>query len=253
VQVFEKSPLQWHAARRDDSDIAAFRESLSYHGIALAATHAAYLINPASPDDGLWGRSIDALADEILRAEQMGAPAVVTHLGSAPSPRPAACERAAAAVARALERTTGCVARVYLENSAGSGSTLGSTPEEILAVLSSIPGRLRSRLAVCIDTCHAHVAGYDLSSARGWSDLLAPFAAAGARVALVHANDARFECGSRRDRHAWIGEGTIGCAGFSLMFRQELLHEAEIVVEMPGETPRKDAVNVARLKELRGG
>ncbi|MCL4079077.1 deoxyribonuclease IV [Coriobacteriia bacterium Es71-Z0120] len=251
MQVFSKSPLQWRSPKHDEGEVGSFRYALARHDLALAATHAAYLINVASKDDALWERSIAALADEILRAQALGAPAVVTHLGSSPDARPHACARAAEALARALAQTEGCAAGVYLENSAGSGSTLGATAEEILAVLFAIPTEHRSRAAICIDTCHAHVAGYDLSTEAGWKRLLDPIEREGARVALVHANDATYACGSRRDRHAWIGEGTIGQRGFALMFEQDVVRAADVVTEMPGETPSKDVINVARLKELR--
>lgn len=251
MQIFAKTPLQWHAPERDERDLSAFRSALAEHGMTLAATHGAYLVNLASLDEELWLRSIDALADEIVRAADLGAPAVVTHLGSAPGSREHACLRVAAAATRALQMTDGCAAGVFLENSSGSGRTLGSSSEEIIAVFDAIPASLKTRVAVCVDTCHAHVAGYDLSTPSGWRTLLSPFARAEARVALVHANDALYGCGSRRDRHAWVGEGTIGEAGFALLFEQEQLSDADVVVEMPGTPPTKDALNVARLKELR--
>lgn len=251
IQVFAKSPLQWHAASRAQDDAEAFRLALARADIVLAATHGAYLINLASTDDALWSRSCAALADEIARAEQIGAPAVVTHLGSSTAPRTDACRRAAAALTEALARTAGCGVGVYLENSAGSGDTLGSSAEEVVSVYLTVPADLRARLAVCIDTCHAHVAGYDLTSDRGWRELLTPFARSGARIGLVHANDAMFECGSRRDRHAWIGDGTIGDDGFARMFARAELRDADVIVEMPGEPPAKDAINVARLKAFR--
>lgn len=251
IQIFSKSPLNWRSRLHDEDEAASFRTALSKHGITLAATHGAYLTNLASADRDLWERSIDALVDEMRRAEHLTAPAVVTHLGSAPDRRADACRRAAEAVTRALVRTEGISAGIYLENSAASGSTIGGSTDELLAVLKAIPTSLRHRTAICIDTCHAHASGHDLKTRTGWRRLLGPIEQEGVRVPLVHANDAKFGCGSHRDRHAWIGEGTIGYEGFSLMFEQEVMQGSDVITEMPGEAPDKDVINVARLKALR--
>lgn len=251
IQVFAKSPLMWTAPQRDPREVARFRAALDEAGITLAATHAAYLINLASTDDALWRRSVAALAHEIAAAHQLGAPAVVVHLGSTRADLTAAQARAAAAVEAALREADRPAVAVLLENAAGAGRTFGWRTEDVTAVYAAVPDPLRGRVGVCIDTCHAHAAGYDLVSQEGWSSLLGPLTEVGAPVRLIHANDALGEPGSHRDRHAWVGEGAIGLVGFASLFARPELREADVVVEMPGEPPRKDAVNVTRLKELR--
>lgn len=251
MQVFAKSPLMWAARPRADREISAFRAALDDAGITLAATHAAYLINLASSDDALWRRSVAGLTEEILMAHRLGAPAVVVHLGSTPAAPAIACERTVAAVEAAIVATERTGIAVLLENAAGAGNTFGWHAEQIAAVYSSISISLRARVGVCIDICHAHAAGYDLRSQEGWDALLRPLAHAAAPVRLIHANDALGECGSRRDRHAWVGEGAIGLTGFAALFSRAELENADIVVEMPGEPPLKDAINIKRLKELR--
>ncbi len=251
IQVFAKSPLQWSGPARSDEEVARFHEALRDAGVGLAATHAAYLINLSSDDDALWNRSVAALAEEIGLAHRLGAPSVVVHLGSSPRPAETARSRAASAIAEALRATAGTSAAVLLENAAGAGRTFGWRSEDVAAVYAAIEPSLRMRVGVCVDTCHAYAAGYDLRSSRGWDALLRPLSDHGAPVRLVHANDALGGLGSRRDRHAWIGDGAIGLEGFGLLFERPDLQRADVVIEMPGEPPQKDAVNVTRLKALR--
>lgn len=251
IQVFARSPLQWSGPARSDEEIATFQEALRDAGVGLAATHAAYLINLSSDDDALWNRSVAALAEEIGLAHRLGAPSVVVHLGSSPRPSETARSRAASAVAEALRAAAGLPVAVLLENGAGAGHTFGSRSEDVAAVYASIEPSLRARVGVCVDTCHAYAAGYDLRSSRGWDALLRPLSDRGAPVRLVHANDALGGLGSRRDRHAWIGEGSIGLEGFGLLFERPELQRADVIIEMPGEPPQKDAVNITRLKALR--
>ncbi len=251
IQVFARSPLQWSGPARSDEEIARFQEALCDAGVGLAATHAAYLINLSSDDDALWHRSIAALVEEIGLAHRLGAPSVVVHLGSSPRPPETARSRAASAVAEALRATAAAPVAVLLENAAGAGRTFGWRSEDIAAVYASIEPSLRARVGVCVDTCHAYAAGYDLRSSRGWDALLRPLSDRGAPVRLAHANDALGGLGSRRDRHAWIGEGAIGLDGFRHLFARSEIRGADVIIEMPGEPPEKDAVNVTRLKALR--
>ncbi|MCX8007403.1 MAG: deoxyribonuclease IV [Coriobacteriia bacterium] len=251
IQIFAKSPLQWRSPRRDRHEVELFWDALRHAGIALAATHGSYLINLASPDDGLWRQSIEALAEEIRLAHVLGAPAVVTHLGSSAAAREQACERAARGIAAALEAAAELPVMVYVENASGAGNTVGATSEELIAVAGAVPPGLRHRVAVCLDSCHAHVAGYDLAADAGWEALLAPLAGASIRIPLIHANDAMFPSGSHRDRHACIGEGTIGTDGFGHMMRRCCRDIGDVIVEMPGTPPEKDALNVERLKAIR--
>jgi deoxyribonuclease-4 len=256
MQVFAKSPRRWEGPPLDVNAAYRFAEDRQAAGIQEAFTHTAYLINLASVDDVLWQRSIDALADEITRGRLLRADGIATHLGMHPSGESEeSAERIATGIVRAFECAGGeedSPTRLLLENTAGGGTLYGRTVAAICGVLERC-GERRSLLGVCLDTCHAHASGIDLSDDVAWGTLLDELNAAcgpGA-VRLVHANDCMFEFGSRRDRHAWIGEGTIGPAAFSAMLRRPELQGISAVTEMPGEIPIKDAENIRRLKELR--
>ena len=251
MQVFSKSPRQWNAKPIDPKVAADFRAALTASAMGPVLAHTAYLINLGSADDALWERSIAALADELVRADLLGAWGVVTHLGTASGASvDQSAHRIAAAVDRAWERAGDVEVRLLLENTAGAGTTFGAGPDELGPVLAAL--RVASDVGVCLDTCHAHAAGWDLSAPETWTSLIGGFEdCCGMPVAAIHANDCAFGAGMHKDRHAWIGDGTIGCQGFSAMFAEVRLAGVPVIVEMPGEVPVKDAENVSRLKSLR--
>jgi deoxyribonuclease IV len=257
VQVFAKSPRRWEGPPTDADSGRRFAEAREAAAIASAFTHTAYLINLASPDDILWDRSVAALADEITRGRLLAADGVATHLGTHPSGESdVAADRIAAGIQRAFELAGGDEAsetRLLLENTAGGGTSYGRSVAAIGAVLDRC-GTLRPRLGVCLDTCHAHAAGIDLRDDTAWGCVLAEVESecGSEAIALIHANDCMFELGSHRDRHAWIGEGTMGSEAFSAMLHRPELACVSIVTEMPGEIPDKDRENIRRLKVLRG-
>lgn len=252
VQVFAKSPMQWKGPRHSAEDCAAFREALAAAGLPPAYTHTAYLLNLSGLDDDLRMKSARALADELVRAEDLGAAGVVTHVGTfADGDAPAAARRLRESLAVAREESRAQV-RVLLENSAGAGTLFLADPDQYGLVFSDL-GDDHGAVGVCLDTCHAHAAGHDLSGPEGWGALLDALDAAvgpGA-IGLVHANDCMHPAGSHRDRHDWIGRGTIGESGFAAMVAQTRLTGCDVVMEMPGEAPEKDVVNLMRLKALR--
>jgi len=252
IQVFAKSPRQWRAKHIAPEAAIAFRERRAASGIRFASTHTAYLINLGSEDDVLWERSWHALADELDRAALLGVEGTVSHMGTNRcADLTQSARRIADGIQRAFEVAPAGV--LLLENTAGAGTTFGSGPEEIGAVLSLLDAEWRERLGVCLDSCHAHAAGWDMSGREGWDGFVGGLEACCGpeRIRLVHANDSAFEAGAHRDRHAWVGEGTIGPAGFSAMFAETRLANAAAIVEMSGDVPEKDMVNVSRLKELR--
>lgn len=252
IQVFAKSPRQWHAKPIPPEVASAFRERRAASGIRFVCTHTAYLINLGSDDDALWERSWHALAGELDRAALLGAEATVTHMGTNRSgDLSLGARRIAEGIGRALAAAPSGV--LLLENTAGAGTTFGNGPDEIGAVLALLDADWRERLGVCLDSCHAHAAGWDLSDAGGWDGFVGGLDACcgPGRIRVVHANDSVFAAGEHRDRHAWVGEGTIGTGGFGVMFAETRLAGAAAIVEMPGEIPEKDDVNVSRLKALR--
>jgi len=257
MQVFAKSPRRWDGPPTDADAGVRFARARDDAGIVSAFTHTAYLINLASPDDALWQRSVVALADEITRARLLRADGVATHLGTHPSGESdEAAERIATGIRAAFDRANGdpnSPTRLLLENTAGGGTTYGRTVAAIGAVLERCEGA-RPLLGVCLDTCHAHAAGIDLGTNAAWDSLLdeVESACGAGAIKLIHANDCMFDLGSHRDRHAWIGEGTMGIGAFESMLSRQELKGVSVVTEMPGEVPEKDLENIRRLKALRG-
>jgi len=255
VQIFAKSPRQWRAKPVDPEVAAEFRAMREARGFGPVFTHTAYLINPATSDLELREKSIAALADELVRGSILGAAGVVTHIGNDPDADPAAAAlRVGEAVVRAFELAGGdaCNTRLLLENTAGAGRTFGSNFEELGACLDAA-GLPVDRLGVCLDTCHAWAFGLPVDTEEGWREVVAGIegCCGTGRLGLIHANDCLFERGSKRDRHAWIGDGLIGRDGFAAMVCTPELADVCVVTEMPGEVPIKDAENIARLKAMR--
>ena len=255
VQIFAKSPRQWRGKAIDPEAAALFRAAREDRGFGPVFTHTAYLINPATSDPVLREKSIHALADELVRGSLLGAQGVVTHIGNDPDADPAAAAlRVGEAAVRAFELAGGdaCKTRVLLENTAGAGRTFGSNFEELGACLDAA-GLPADRLGVCLDTCHAWAFGLPVDSHDGWQEVVSGIegCCGTGRLGLIHANDCLFERGSKRDRHAWIGDGLIGMEGFSAMVCTPQLGDVCVVTEMPGEVPVKDSENIGRLKRLR--
>jgi deoxyribonuclease-4 len=255
AQIFAKSPRQWRGPAIDLRAAEEFARERARRGFGPIFTHTAYLINPATTDSELREKSIRALSDELARGSALGAAGVVTHIGNDPDGDPeAAAARVAEACLRAFELAGGdaCRTRLLLENTAGAGRTFGSDFEQLGMCLAAA-GLPEDRLGICLDTCHAWAFGMPVDSLEGWREVLSGIATCcgTGRLGLIHANDCLYERGSRRDRHAWIGDGHIGSAGFRAMMCLPELAEVCAVTEMPGEAPAKDVENLRRLSDLR--
>jgi deoxyribonuclease-4 len=255
LQIFAKSPRQWRGSQIDPDAAHEFAEERARRGFGPLFTHTSYLINLASTDDEMREKSIVALADELVRGSVLQAAGVVSHIGADSAGDPAAAAtRIGESIVRSFELAGGaaCATRLLLENTAGAGTTYGSTFSEIAGVIEAA-GLASERLGMCLDTCHGFAYGYRLDTASGWEDAVAEIADTMGldRLGLLHVNDCKFGVGERKDRHEWIGDGFIGEAGFSAMACVRELRGVPAVIEMPGEVPEKDSVNVARLVALR--
>jgi deoxyribonuclease IV len=255
AQIFAKSPRQWRGPSIDPRAAEEFVAARAERGFGPLFTHTAYLINPATSDPVLREKSIHALADELVRGSLLGATGVVTHIGNDPDADPdAAAARVGEACVRAFELAGGdaCKTRLLLENTAGAGRTFGSNFEQLGACItaSELPA---DRLGVCLDTCHAWAYGLPVNTPEGWREVIEGIAGCCdiGRLGLIHANDCLFDRGSRKDRHAWIGDGFIGYEGFAAMVCVPELASVCAVTEMPGEAPVKDSENLRRLSDLR--
>jgi deoxyribonuclease-4 len=195
-------------------------------------SHDSYLINLASPDPVLRARSLDSFTRELERCELLGIPGVVSHPGNYIDDRDAGLRRNAAAIVEALTRVPGRV-RIYLETTAGTGTALGATFEELAQLRDLVPGSLRDRIAFCADTCHLYAAGHDLVRAfdevwARWDSILGADA-----LACLHLNDSRTPFGSRRDRHELIGKGSLGASPFRRIMQDPRFQAVPKILETP--------------------
>ena len=239
LQIFTRNVNRWDAPPIPAADAAAFRAAVAAAGLGCVVAHDSYLINPAAADDHLRSRSIDGLVTELERAECLGIRWVVAHPGAAGSQaREVAVERAADGIAAALSRTPGLAAGILVETTAGQGSCLGHTFDEIGAILRRIDAAgFSRRVGVCLDTCHVFAAGYPLSPAAEYRATLAAFdeKVGLGRLEVIHANDSKKPRGSRVDRHAAIGAGEIGLEAFDLLLTDPRLAKVPVILETPKE------------------
>jgi deoxyribonuclease-4 len=250
VQLFTKSNNQWAAKPLTDDDVSRFARTDAELGPFEKAAHDSYLINLASPDPALRRKSLAAFIEEIERCEMLGVPRLVFHPGAHMGEGEAAgIERVADAVKQAIAATPGYRTRLLLENTAGQGTTLGRRLEELQAMLERIdaPGRT----AVCLDTCHLFAAGYELRTRAGYAETRRQIARTVGleRIEWWHVNDSKRELGSRVDRHAHIGKGKIGSAGFRFVLTDPAFREVPMVLETPKENDA-DRRNLALLRRL---
>ena len=261
LQVFTRNINQWAVKPLDPEVAAAFRNAVTEADLKLVVAHNSYLINPASADDSLREKSIAGLVIELERADLLGIPWVVIHPGAAgEQDRAVAVRRAADGIADALRRTKTLSSGILIETTAGQGSCLGDTFEEIAAMLKRIDRSktLQDRIAVCLDTCHVFAAGYPLSPKAALDDTLRQFdATIGlSRLKVIHANDSKREQGSHVDRHEAIGDGKIGRAAFKLLVSHPRLKAVPFILETPKEgadgkpDPANDIRNLRLLRRL---
>lgn len=255
VQVFTKNNNQWRAKELTDEDVARFRGALADLKITHPIAHDSYLINLASPDKELWKKSVDAFVVELLRADRLGIPYVVTHPGAfTTSSEAAGIKNVARALNEVHKQTRGITAKCLLENTAGQGSCLGRRFEELAAIWSGVkdPDRIGG---VCIDTCHTFAAGYSLRTEKEYkATMTALDKTVGLKyVRAFHLNDSVKPLGSRVDRHAGIGRGQMGKEPFRFLLNDRRFKNVPMYLETPkGEEKGKDldTINLQVLRKL---
>ena len=254
LQLFTKQPSRWAEPVISEEVRDQFRDERRRVRIATAVTHDSYLINLSSPDPALWERSLACFIGEVSRARALGLDFVVTHPGNATDgDMPSGIARNAEGVERALaEVEDGPV--VLLELTAGSGTSVGGTFENLAAIIGRLSPRVLSRVGFCFDTCHAYATGYDL--VRDYAGVFGAFddALGLDRLRLFHMNDSKGELGSKRDRHENIGEGTLGEAPFRRLMEDERFMGVPKILETPkGDDPvAADLRNLHLLRSFRG-
>ncbi|MEE2890312.1 MAG: deoxyribonuclease IV [Planctomycetota bacterium] len=250
LQIFTKNASRWIQRPIEQKEAQRFREEMEKWGPHPVTSHDSYLINLASPKDELYQKSIDAFTDEIERAELLGLDFLVMHPGAhVGSGVEAAIERIATGMRECFDRVPHVKTRILLENTAGGGSTMGRSFEELRDLLEAID--TPERTGTCLDTCHMFAAGYELRTDKGYRDTMKQLdAAIGARrVFALHLNDSRGDLGSHLDRHMHIGEGLIGKNGFEQIINDSRFGGIPKMLETPKENDM-DRKNLALLKRL---
>lgn len=232
MQIFTKQANRWAERECLADECAAFIAAMGETDVVATCAHDSYLINLASPDPVLRARSIESFVCELTRAELLGLNYLVSHPGNFMDERASGIARNAEAIAIALERTPGR-SMLLLELTAGGGTVLGSTFEDMAALIAAIPESVRARVGVCFDTAHVFAAGYDLIN--DYDGVWARFddVVGRERLRMMHLNDSKVPLGSRRDRHELIGEGAIGEIPFRRMMNDDRLASIPKVIETP--------------------
>ena len=250
IQLFTKMANRW--AERDcvDAECSSFRERLAATDVTATMAHDSYLINLASPDPVLRARSLASFVAELRRCHALGLHYLVSHPGNFMDERDAGITRNADAISEALASTPGATI-LCLETTAGSGTSLGARFEELAAIIERVDPAQRSRVGICLDTCHVYSAGYDLVNdydgvVARLDDVLGLD-----RLKVMHLNDSKTPFSSRRDRHELIAEGSLGESPFRRIMTDERLARVPKVIETP-KLEDATATDTRMLERLRG-
>ena len=252
IQIFVQSPNRWTSKPLTSQEIEAFALARSDTGIDPIVAHSSYLINLASPKKDLWTRSVEALLLELNRCRQLGIETFVIHPGAhTGSGKEAGLRRIASGLQRVLRGSESDSLRIALEITAGQGTTLGYTFEQLAWLIDHVRGD--ERLAVCFDTAHAHAAGYTFGNEKTYAEMWRRYedVIGRDRLAVIHLNDSKRECGSHVDRHEQLGKGTISIEAFRLLVNDPLLRHVPMLLETP-KVPdmHEDVKNLALLRSL---
>lgn len=252
LQIFTRNQRQWKVPELTDYDAELFAMAWEQWGGYPVAAHDSYLINLASDKPDLLNRSLLAFAEELRRIEKLSVPYLVTHPGShLGAGVEEGIRRYAANLDRAIEESATAKAMVLLETTAGQGTNLGSSFEELAAIIAA--SQYPDRLGVCYDTCHTFAAGYDIRTPEAYAATFDAFDRIIGldRLKFFHLNDTKNEFGSRKDRHEHIGQGEIGEAGFANLVRDPRFRDVPMTLETPKDDDLQDDVrNLALLRNL---
>ena len=259
IQIFAKNANQWRGRQLPPEEIRAFRLLVKESGITPVVSHASYLINLASAHRGLRAQSMEAMGDELDRAEALGLLGVVLHPGCYTDGSEA---HGLALIADGLdlllrERRRGRT-MVILEHTAGQGTSLGATFEQLATIIGLM--KASRRVGVCLDTCHLLASGYDIASPEGYARTFQDFGRIVGfdRLKAFHMNDSKRPLGSRVDRHTHIGEGCVGLDAFGRIVNDRRFGGLPMLLETPKSEGKAtgpivaDPLDVKNLNALRG-
>lgn len=252
LQIFTRNSNQWRGKPLGDADCSLFREKFAASGLREAVSHDIYLINLAAPPGETRDKSLAAFRDELETCARLGIEKVVMHPGSHLTDTP---ETGLGRIIEAFDQLFGEVpqfgGRVLLETTAGQGSNLGRTFEELQAIIGG--SKYSDRFGVCFDTCHTFAAGYNTATAEGYADTMAQFdrIIGLERLQCFHFNDSKKGLGSRVDRHEHIGLGELGLEPFRFILNDVRFAKIPKILETPkGDNDEMDAVNLGILRRL---
>lgn len=255
-QIFSSSPRQWKAADVKVEDAAKMRALREETGVGPVSIHASYLINLCSQTESVRENSIAGFRGEVERALALGAEYLVLHPGSWKGlTREEGLRLAAESIERAIDGLgwVGRDFRILIENTAGAEFSLGGSLEQVAELVERLTAC--APMGVCLDTCHLHVAGYDIVSGAGYEETMGRVGETVGfeAVRVWHCNDAKAAQGSKLDRHEHIGEGTIGAEAFRRLLHDERFAHAAFIAETPVDAPGDEARNVGVLRTLAAG
>lgn len=234
LQIFTKNASQWRGRPLPSEEIQEFRQQARAAGLSAVVSHGSYLINLATGSLALRQRSIEAMADELDRAEALGLLGVVLHPGCYTAGSEAEGLRLVAeALTELLDARADGSTLALLEHTAGQGTSLGATFEQLATIVELTRGH--RRIAICLDTCHLLASGYDLCSPEGYARTFDHFGALVGfdRLKVFHVNDSKKPLGSRVDRHHHIGEGWLGLEAFRRLVNDRRFREIPMILETP--------------------
>jgi deoxyribonuclease-4 len=250
IQFFSRNPRGWKYSSLDMKEVGVFRSSIQSSSLSPIFLHMPYLPNIASSKSKFYNQSVDSIAIDLKRAEQLGAHYLIIHIGHRmESSEDQAMEAISQGIDQAFERVKNPVI-LLLENTAGQGTEIGYTFEQIKKVVDGV--HERERIGVCLDTAHSFGAGYDLSKKEGIEQTLDSFdqLIGLKRLHLLHLNDSKTPLGSRKDRHWHIGEGYIGLEGFRYLTNHPRLQHLPGIMETPRTDTIEDLKNMKVIRSL---
>jgi deoxyribonuclease IV len=248
IQIFNQNPRAWKPTVYTDEQVADFRDAMASSRVEALLIHAVYLLNAATTDKEMRNKTRASLIASLRAGDALGAHAVVLHPGSALTGKvPPAIKRAGKVIAQALAESETCA--LHLENTAGTGGTLGRSFQELAELIDAAGGS--PRLGLCLDSCHLFASGYDISTEESLSQVLDECSDLVGldRLGSLHLNDSQTPLGSNRDRHADVGEGGIGRRGCSVFLSEPRFAELPCVLETPGPDghgPTKAQITLTR-------
>lgn len=249
-QIFAGSPRTWSVSKYTEEEGKTFKDLQKKHNQQPYTIHSTYLVNLATPKDDLFQKSINCLQKELDAAATLGVNYVVFHPGAHTG---SGREKGIKRIAEGIDKLTIPESvTLLLENTAGKGTTLGKSIGELRQIIKASHGTDQERLGVCIDTCHAHAAGYELREKEGFNDFIQEIEEdiGLEKLKVLHLNDSKDEKGSEKDNHEHIGEGNIGDEGFKNIVNEPRFQDIPMVLETPVTNEKGYKENIAHLKTL---